>query len=103
MANISISFDTISKKMTATKDGVEIPSVCGAYLGRCYNKENATDDDFRLEVMSASQNTDGTSVYTRLIASESKDGFVVAEDAEKELYKDIVDYFTPETTKLRGC
>ena len=108
MATIQVTFDTLEKTLAVTRDGTEVPNVCGVYIGRAYNDPDLDEDDFRLEVMQQSADTDNDLCqYTRLVASESgagrqltaageveaTPGFVVAaEIVESSLQQDVLDY-----------
>ena len=67
MATISISFDTVTKKMTAALDGAELPDVVGVNLFTSYDDE----DEFECRLMQCRED-DATDIryVTTLCASE---------------------------------
>jgi hypothetical protein len=81
MATITITFDTVEKTMSVTRDGAEIPNVTGASVGRGY----CDDDGCRCEIyMHERDDAHKTDTYHRLIAADVAPnqrvpGFSVAE------------------------
>jgi hypothetical protein len=85
MAQIVITFDTKDKTMSATLDGAAIDNVLGCTLYQGYD-----EDSYRCEIMTGTHDKD-TDIrsYTRLIASETKDGKSLAA-AGAEVKSDFV-------------
>ena len=96
MATINVSFDTVEKTLAVTRDGAEVPDVCGVYIGRAYNDPDLDEDDFRIEVMQQTPDAEhDLCTYTRLVASETAEGQTLAAAGASE----AVPGFVPAGTK----
>ena len=93
MATISISFDTVTKKMTAALDGAELPDVVGVSLFAAYDEE----DEFECRLVQCREDDASDIRYmTTLCASEG--GAVTATKAptKTRLETELASFFRRE-------
>lgn len=99
MASISVSFDTKTKKMTATVDGKAVADVVGVHFMPSWDR----DDEYACELVTMYEDEDaGTKTVTRIVAAECEPdgrpvegmpGFVSYHDVQSVAAKDIEKYF----------
>lgn len=69
MANISVTFDTKTKKMAASIDEVTVANVMGVRLGLAGREDDG--EKYYCELMTASKDKDnGMTTYTHVMAAE---------------------------------
>lgn len=97
MAVLNITFDTVEKTMTVTRDGAEIPNVVGASVGQSY----LDDDVYRCEIVMHEEDEENKlDMWYRLTAGENQAptdkvaGFSVAERREGgDISAEVAEYF----------
>ena len=111
MATINISFDTVEKSWSVTKDGAEVPNCVGVSVYPDYDDR----DEGRIEIMLREKDeADDMYTFTRIVASDSAEGralkgapesaavagFLVA-GTGSEVERDVESYFERPAKKGR--
>lgn len=99
---ITATYDTMTKACEIKADGEMITDAFQLSFGRLYSyDENKYTDKYGMEVVSRVDNEDGSTVMTRICASDNGDLVEVVEAAKKpkekaEVLKEISDFLTPK-------
>jgi len=96
---ITATYDTMTKACEIKADGSVLSDAIGLGLSRMYSYDNgAYSDKYSLEIMSRTENEDGSIVMSKICASENGDLVEVVETPKEkaEVLKEISDYLTPK-------